>query len=275
MLAPLRDPTTQRALLELALLGIAGGAVGCWIVLQGLAYGAESLAHALLPGLVVAALLGLPLLLGGAAGLLVAAVAVALAGRIEVIGRDTAVAVVVTTLFGAGVLLALAPGTPLGLRGLLFGEVLAARDGDLLLAGGLAVVVAAVLWAGHHSLLAAGFDRAAARAAGRNPLVADLVLVLLLALVLLVAVPALGNLLVVALLVGPAMAARVLARRLAPMLAVASIAALVAATAGIYASYHLRIAAGAAVAGALALAPAAALLFRPLGAGSRRSGRAG
>ena len=70
---PWADPVGRRALLEVALLGVTGGALGCWIVFYNLSYSAESLAHALLPGLVVAALTGMPLLLGGAAGLLVAA----------------------------------------------------------------------------------------------------------------------------------------------------------------------------------------------------------
>jgi ABC-type Mn2+/Zn2+ transport system permease subunit len=69
---PWADPVGRRALLEVALLGVAGGALGCWIVFYNLSYSAESLAHALLPGLVLAALTGIPLLLGGAAGLLVA-----------------------------------------------------------------------------------------------------------------------------------------------------------------------------------------------------------
>src|SRR5204862_7580474 len=119
---PWADPVGRRALLEVALLGVAGGALGCWIVFYNLSYSAESLAHSLLPGLVVAALLGLPLLVGGAAGVLVAAAAVAVAGRTPEIGRDNAVAVVVTALFGLGVLLALSPETPPGLQGLLFGD---------------------------------------------------------------------------------------------------------------------------------------------------------
>src|SRR3954470_9331909 len=93
---PWADPVGRRALLEVALLGVVGGALGCWVVFSGLSYSAESLAHALLPGLVAAALLGIPLLVGGAAGILVAAVAVALARRAPVVGADTGVSVVVT-----------------------------------------------------------------------------------------------------------------------------------------------------------------------------------
>src|SRR4051794_25411464 len=141
----LADPWTQsvmrHAFAEVVLLGITGGALGCWVVFYNLSYSAESLAHSLLPGLVVASLVGFPLLVGGAAGVLVAAIAVAVAGRTPEIGRDTAVAVVVTALFGLGVLLALSPATPPGLQGLLFGDVLGVSDTDLALAAGLAVVV--------------------------------------------------------------------------------------------------------------------------------------
>src|SRR5207247_9111859 len=93
----------QHALLELVLVGIAGGVLGCWIVLYELAYSAESLAHSLFPGLVLAALVGFPLVLGGALGVAVAAASVALASRAPGLDRDTAVALVVTSLFGPGV----------------------------------------------------------------------------------------------------------------------------------------------------------------------------
>ena len=182
----LADPWSQailrRAFAEVALLGVTGGALGCWVVFAKLSYSAESLAHALLPGLVVAALLGLPLLLGGAAGLLVAAVGVALAGRAPEVGRDTAVAVVITGLFGLGVLLALSRDTPPGLQGLLFGDVLGVSDTDLALAAGLAVVTLAALRLLHGRLLVVGFDRLSARGLGVRPLVADLALLALLAL---------------------------------------------------------------------------------------------
>src|SRR5437870_5884334 len=132
---PWSHPFMQRALLELLFVGVVGAVLGCWIVLYELAYSAESLAHALFPGLVAAALLGLPLLLGAAGGVLGAAAAVALATRLPGIGRDIAVAVVVTTLFGLGVLLALTPTSPPGLDGLLFGDLLGVTRGDLAASG--------------------------------------------------------------------------------------------------------------------------------------------
>lgn len=268
MLHWLTDPWAQaigrRALLEVVLLGVSGGVLGCWLVFYGLAYSAESLAHGLLPGLVTAALLGLPLLLGGAAGLLVGALAVALAGRVEGVGKDTAVAVAVTTLFGLGVLLALSPDTPAGLQGLLFGDVLGVSDTDLALAGALVVGLLAALRVLHPRLMVVGFDRASARGLGVRPGVVDTALLVLLAAALLVAVQGLGNLLVVAVLVAPASGARLLTRRMAPMLALSAGLAVLAGIAGMTLSYHAGTAAGASIALALVASYGVAALVRPL-----------
>jgi len=251
----LTDPWAQqlgrRALLEIVLLGVAGGTLGCWLVFYNLAYSAESLAHSLLPGLVGAALLGAPLLLGGAAGLLVGAVAVALAGRIEGVGRDTAVAVVVTGLLGLGVLLALSPESPAGLQGLLFGDVLGVTDTDLVLAAGLVVVLLSALWLGHGRLLIVGFDRLSAPALGVRPFAVDIALLVALATALLVAVQGLGNLLVVAVLIAPASAARLATRRMAPMLLVSTVIAVLGGVGGIYLSFYAGTAAGASSAAVL------------------------
>jgi ABC-type Mn2+/Zn2+ transport system permease subunit len=248
---PWRDPLTRRALAEAVALAIAGGAIGCWIVFYNLAYSAESLAHALLPGLVVAALAGLPLLLGGAAGLLVAALGVALAARVPAIGRDTGVAVVVTTLFGLGALLALSSASPPGLQGILFGDILGVSNTDLALAGGLVVVVLGALWALHGRLVLVGFDRSNARALGVSPALVDAALLVLVAVVLLVAVQGLGNLLVVAVLIAPAASARLLARRLAPMMAGAAAIAVAGVVGGLYLSFYAGTAAGASIAAVL------------------------
>src|SRR4051794_41876438 len=89
LLDPWRDPIDVRALVEVVLLGATGGALGCWILFYRLAYSAESLAHALLPGLVVAALIGAPLVLGGGGGGGGAAVGGGPPGRPPAGGRGT------------------------------------------------------------------------------------------------------------------------------------------------------------------------------------------
>jgi ABC-type Mn2+/Zn2+ transport system permease subunit len=239
----------QRALLELLFVGVVGAVLGCWIVLYELAYSAESLAHALFPGLVAAALLGLPLLLGAAGGVLAAAAAVALTTRLPGIGRDVAVAIVVTTLFGLGVLLALTPSSPPGLAGLLFGDLLGVTRGDLAAAGALTALSLAALACLHRPLLAVGFDRGSSSSLGARPLLVDLGLLGLIAAAIVVGVQGLGNLLVLAALVGPAATARLVARRVPAMMLAATGVAVACALGGLYLSYYTNVAAGAAVAG--------------------------
>lgn len=260
---PWADAFMRRALVEVVLLGLAGGILGCWVVLWNLSYTAESLAHGLLPGLVAAALAGVPLVLGGAAGLLLAAGAIALVGRVEALGRDTAVAVVVTSLLGLGGLLALAPGTPVGLSALLFGDPLGVSGRDLAAAAGLLAVVAVAVALLQPRLSLVGFDRSSARGLGVRALPVELALLALAALTLGVAVRGLGNLLVVAVLVAPAVAARRLTRRLPAMLAVSACIAAGSGVVGLMASYHAGVAAGAAIAGALLAAAAAAQVLGP------------
>jgi len=251
LLDPFSQALMQRALLEVLLLAAVGGTLGCWVVLGGLSYGAESLAHGMFPGLVLAALAGIPLLLGGAVGIVIAALTVALAARVEQIGRDDAIAVVVTTLVGLGALLARSPDVPVGVQGLLFGDVLGTTPGDLLAGGALVAVVLLALRVGHHRLLAVGFDRGGARALGVAPVAVDALLLTLLAVAVLVAVQGLGNLLVVAVLVAPAAAARLLTRRLAPMMATAVALGALAGIGGLYLSYYVSVAAGASIAAML------------------------
>lgn len=248
MFEPLTEPFMQRALAEVVLLGIAGGALGCWVVFYGFSYAAESLAHSLFPGLVLAALAGVPLLLGAVPAIALAAVAIALAARVAGVGRDAAVAVVVTTMFGLGVLLALSPASPPGVEALLFGDLFGIGDGDLVAAAGLTLLVVGALRLLHGRLLIAGFDRGTARSLGVSPALADAALLLLLGAGIVVAVQGLGNLLVVAVFVGPAAAARRLSDRMLPMMLLAAGLAVLAGVGGLYLSYYAGTAGGASVA---------------------------
>ena len=244
---PLANGTTIRALAEVTVLGIVSGAIGCWVVLYELSYSAESLAHGLFPGLVIAALVGAPLLLGGAIGVLVAATFVVIATRLADESADTAIAVVITALFGAGVLLALSPSSPPGIKELLFGDLLGVTFTDIAIAGVVGTAVLATLWVFHDRLLAVGFDQGSQQSLGVSVTTLNLVLMVLVAATILVAVQGLGTLLVAAILVGPAAAARQVTRRIGPMMAVSAAVAVASGVVGIYASYHLRTAAGASV----------------------------
>ena len=183
MLEPLQEPFMQRALAEVVLVGAAGGALGCWVVFYGLSYAAESLSHSLFPGLVLAAIAGAAAAARrGAGDRRRRAWRSRSAARIAGVSREAAVAVVVTTMFGLGALLALSPDSPPGIESLLFGDVFGVTDADLLTAADPRrrwwCVALRLL---HGRLLVAGFDRGTARSLGVSPALADAALLFLLA----------------------------------------------------------------------------------------------
>src|SRR3954452_13339850 len=256
----LSDPITRRALLEVLVLSLALGPLGVWILLHRQAYAAESMSHGLLPGLVIAALAGAPLVLGAAGGALVAAGAIVLAARDERVGADVGVAVAVSALLGVGALLAPSPEAPPRLEELLFGDLLGISTADVLAAGGLALATACALAAAHRPLALAAFDRPAARALGARPPRWEAGLLAMLGVGTVAAAPGLGSLLLVALVIAPGAAALRLTRRLPAALAAAAGIAVAAGVAGLALSYYADLAAGASVALCAAAAPAFARL---------------
>ena len=245
---PLASGIGTRALIELVLLGAICGPLGVWAVLYRQSYAAESISHSMLPGLVLASLAGIPLGLGAAAGLAGAALAIAAVSRRAEVSEDAAVAVVVTTLFGAGALLALSPEVPVRLGELLFGNPLSVSWTDIAASAGLALAAALALSYGFRPLALSGFDPQSAPSLGGSARLASNLLLCLIAVTILVAVQALGNLLVVAIVVGPAAAALRFSSRLGPALAVAAALAVGAGVTGYYLSYYAEIAAGASIA---------------------------
>ncbi len=259
---PLESGIDRRALAEIVLLGLLCGPLSFWVRSFRLAYPSESLAHGLLPGLVLAALAGAPLILGAAGGVAVAAAAVALAGRDQRIGSDTATAVVVSGTFGLGVLLALRPDAPARLGELLFGDPLGVSGTDLAAAAALVVAGGGALAALHRPLAAVAFDAGAAGALGLRPGHVRLALLLVLATAVAVAVQGLGSLLVLAILVAPAAAVGDRVRSPARAMAAGAGVAVAAGVVGLYSSYHLGGAAGASVALALCAAVAGGAVLR-------------
>jgi ABC-type Mn2+/Zn2+ transport system permease subunit len=269
LVEPLRSGIDRRALLAVALVAAFCGALGFWIVTERLTFAAESLSHGLLPGLVLAALAGAPLILGAAGGALVAAVLLALAGRDERIGPDTGTAVAVTGLVGLGALLALEPDAPPRLEELLFGDPLGVSDGDLAAAAALLLAGGAALAALHRPLAAVAFDPSGAAAAGLRPALLRIALLVLLASAIAVAVRGLGAMLVLAAHVAPPVAVRRHARSPAGAMLGGAAVAVAAGVAGIEVSFHAGTAAGASVALALCAAAAVGAVVRR----SRRSPR--
>src|SRR3954452_1073803 len=210
----LSDPITRRALLEVLILGLALGPLGVWILLHRQAYAAESMSQGLLPGLVLAALAGAPLVLGAAGGTLVAGGLIALAARDERIGADLGVAVAVSALLGVGAMLALSPEAPPRLEELLVGDLLGLSTGDLLAAGGLALATGAALAVDHRPLALTSFDREASPSLGAAVARWETALLVLLGVGTVAAAPGVVSLLLVVLIIALAAAALRVPRRL-------------------------------------------------------------
>lgn len=240
MLDWLLDPWTSDLVISGALTavlaGTAAAAVGSWVVLRDLPYAAESLSHGMFPGIVAATLVGAPIAAGGLLGLALAGAAIAFATKVAP-NLDTATAIAITPLTGLGALLALAGPLPPGAGEALFGDVLGTAGSDVIVALAALVFVAVVLRAAHWRLLDSGLtDTGSSRA--------DAVVLVLLAVATAAAAGSLGALLTVSLVIGPAAAARRLATRAAPMIAVSAGISIAAVAAGVELSWHFNLATG-------------------------------
>jgi manganese/iron transport system permease protein len=278
LLEPFRLPYMQRALLEVLLLGALAGVVGVFVVLRRLAFVSDALTHTIFPGVVIAHLLDRSLLLGALAFGVLTAVLLTGIGANRRVGADAALAILLTSFFSVGVVLVSRTRTyTADLTVFLFGRVLAVDRADLLQTLALALVVLGTLWALRKELVLRAFDPEGAAAMGYRTAALDLVLNLLIALVVVAAVKAVGTVLVVALIIVPAAAARLLADRVATTTALACALGALGGWLGLAASYEvsvdhgIRLASGATIVVVLValfgLATAAAPLRRRVGGG--------
>ena len=237
-----------RALAEAVLVGGLCGLVGVHVVLRRLSFFTMAMTHATFPGVVLAALVGVDLLLGsGLFGVLVVLGVAWLSARPRS-DAAAAVGVVLAAGFALGVvLLSAQEGFSRDLSGYLVGSILTVRTGDLVATAAVLVVVAVVLAAVGKELVLGAFDRAGLVALGYPAGRLDLLLLLVVELTVVAAVPAVGVIQAVALVVAPAAAARLWCDRIGPMTAVAVGLGVASGAIGVLLSEAVEVAAGAAV----------------------------
>jgi manganese/iron transport system permease protein len=235
-------PFMQRALVAVLLIGVLAGTTGVLVVLRRLAFLADALTHTIFPGIVIAFLTGHSLLLGALAfGLLSALLLSGLTTR-RGVGQDAALAILLTSFFAVGVaLVSRSRGYTADLAGLLFGRVLAIQPADLVQMAVVAAVVLLTLAALRKELLLRAFDPEGSAALGYSTAVLDLILNLAVALVVVMAVKAVGTVLVIAMLVVPAATARLVTDRVAAMTAVSVALGALAGWLGLAVSYQASI----------------------------------
>jgi len=263
----LGSPFFRRALVEAALVGVVGGVVGVHVLLRRLPFFVVAVSHATFPGVVLASVAGFSLFLGGSAFGLIVVLAVVALGASKVLDDDTVVGVVLAGSFAFGVLvLSAQPSSSKDVSTFLVGSIVTVTNADLVTTAATGAVLLVVLAALHKELVLGAFDPQGAAAAGyRNPLL-DLCMLAVVTVALVVAVPAVGTLLAVALLTVPALAARLLVERVAPAMVVAAAIGAGCGVLGLCLSAAFGIAAGGAIAlsasGAFLLAAAGGRLLR-------------
>jgi ABC-type Mn2+/Zn2+ transport system permease subunit len=252
MIAWLTDPFTlafmQRALIASLIVGVVCSVIGCFVVLRAMAFLGDALAHAILPGVAVAYLLGANLLVGALVAALVVAVGIGFFSRRGGVKEDTAIGILFAAALALGVvLISTVHSYATDLTHILFGNVLGVTAGDLWLTGLLGLAVLVTLLALFKELQLASFDPVLAHVLGKRPELLRFTMLILLALTIVVSLQTVGVGLVAALLVTPAATAYLFARRLPTMMVVSAAIGAASSVGGLYVSYYLDVASGAAV----------------------------
>lgn len=238
-----------RALVGGLLVGALCAVVGTWVVIRGMAFLGEAMAHGVLPGVALAALAGIPPIVGAAASATVMTVGISAATRRGRLSHDTAIGLLFVSMLSIGVIIvSRSRSFATDLTAILFGDVLAIGWADIVVLGGSLAVAIAVTRFFHRAFVASTFDPRVAVTLGIRPAVAHGVLVGLVTLVVVASYQAVGSLLVVGLLLAPPVAAAHWARRIPAIMALGAVLAGAAVVIGLLVSWYAATAAGASIA---------------------------
>jgi ABC-type Mn2+/Zn2+ transport system permease subunit len=248
LLEPLSYAFIIRALLAATAVGVVCSVLGTYVVLRGMAFFGDALAHTILPGVVIAFLVGWPLALGALIMGILTAIGIGALSNQGLVKEDTAIGVIFAGAFALGVALLSATGNyTVDLAHFLFGNLLGVSAGDLWVIFILGGVVLLIVFLFYKELLVVTFDPILATTLRLPTTFLRYLLLVLIAVTVVVALQVVGIALMVAMLVTPAAAASLLTRRLMPMMFISALIGAFAGVAGLYASFYLNIASGPAV----------------------------
>ncbi len=248
LLNPLSYAFMQRGLLAALMVGILCSVIGCYVVLRSMAFLGDAMAHAVLPGIAIAYLLAVNLTVGAMVAAVIVALGIGFLTRQGAIKEDTAIGIIFTAALALGVALISSVRTyAVDLSHILFGNVLGVSSGDLLLTAGVGAVVLVVMVLAYKPFLVISFDPVLAATLRMRVEFFRTLLLILLALTIVVSIQTVGIGLAAAMLVTPGATAYLLTRRLPSMMALAGLIGAVSSVVGLYVSYYLNVASGAAV----------------------------
>ncbi|QLY33419.1 metal ABC transporter permease [Nocardia huaxiensis] len=282
LVEPLSYDFMTRALITCLITAVVCAVLSCWLVLIGWSLMGDAVSHAVLPGVVLAYIVGAPFAVGA---VIFGFLAVALIGVVRSTSRvkeDAAIGIVFTTLFAFGLVLVSVTPSQTDLNHIIFGNLLGVSRAELIQVAILAAIVLAALVLKRRDFTLYAFDPTHAHALGLRPRLLGAALLALLALTAVLSLQAVGVILVVAMLIIPGSTAYLLTDRFGRMLLIAPIISAVCSVAGLYLSYHLDTAPGAMVVVAQGAVFTLVYLFAPrqgvigkrIGAARRRSAAA-
>lgn len=248
LLDPLAYVFIQRGLAASVIVGIICAVIGSYVVLRGMAFLGDALAHAILPGVAIAYLTGANLTVGALVAAVIVALLIGLFTRQGTIREDTAIGILFAAALSLGVALISSIRTSaVDLTHILFGNILGVSSTDLWMVAILGLVVLAVIIGLYRPFLVVSFDPTLAATLRWPGEFFRILLLVLLALTVVISLQTVGIGLVAAMLVTPAATAYLLTRRLAHMMALAAGLGALSSIIGLYISYYASIASGAAI----------------------------
>ncbi|MGS4886410.1 metal ABC transporter permease [Roseibium sp. MB-4] len=239
LLLPFKFPFMQNAFLICVLVSIPTALLSCFLVMKGWALMGDAVSHAVLPGIVLAYIVGLPLILGAFAAGMVCAVATGYLSTNSRVKQDTVMGVVFSGMFGLGIVLYVAVETNAHLDHILFGNMLGVGNQDLWTAGIISLVVAGGLVLKWKDLVLHSFDAAQAQASGLPVNLLHYGLLAALSLTIVATLSATGLILAIGLVIAPGAIAFLLVRKFSTMLWVSVVVCMLSMLAGTYLSFFI------------------------------------
>ncbi|MDA3957849.1 metal ABC transporter permease [Oceanispirochaeta sp.] len=247
VLEPLQYGFFQRGLMAGLIVAFSCGVLSAFIVWRGMAFIGDALAHAVLPGIVISIILGIHVLIGALAAAMLSVVGIGALTRRKGFKEDTAIGVIFAGAFALGILLMSKVATFKDLSHILFGNILGVSSFDVILILSVGVVVVIGVYLFYKELLVTSFDPTHAQAIGLSPQLIHFGLLFLVAATTVLATQTVGVVLVMALLVTPAAAASLLARKLSKIISLSICFSMTSILFGFYISYYFDLASGATI----------------------------
>jgi zinc/manganese transport system permease protein len=271
---PFADNVFMREALLATVLAVAcTSVIGTWVVLRGLAFLGDALAHGVLPGIAIAWVIGIDTSIGAIIAALAMVGGVALIRQNSPLPDDVSIGVLFVGFLALAVVIMSAGAATGDLTRFLFGSINAVDGADLTRLGVVTAVVLVTVALGHRAFLVSTFDPLQARLGGLHPRATHLLLLALVALAIVASFETVGSLLVFAFLIAPPATASLLAKRVVSIMALAVLLGCAASLVGLLVSYHHRAAAGGSMALANVIVFMVALVARRLvGATSEQAG---